>query len=262
MVASITLSFAAVDILGEMLRLNVRPFPFEIPYVGKTDEERSHIRAGVLRDLESRGLADGRGFEPELVDRLSLLAGSDVAVTAIAMLDVASERVLTARAAASGQLAVLAVAQEDSLRLDPIRSTSLIAETVALIPQERPGPGQTVSLSLAESRSGGSSSSDDSSGGGILQSYSGGGKSQQLRAVEAMFARPRLRVGQFAVHVRDRRGRLQRGPELEWFDTDAGRYFSQTQRRGDGGDYTTFAPADSSRIGHRLSELLNNLLND
>jgi hypothetical protein len=64
------------------------------------------------------------------------------------------------------------------------------------------------------------------------------------------------------VHARDRQGRWQRGPELEWFDTDAGRYFSQTQRRGDGGDYTTFAPADSSRIGHRLSELLNNLLND
>src|SRR4030088_1066589 len=242
MVASITLSFAAVDILGEMFRLNVRPFPFEIPYVGQTDEERAHIRAGVLRDLESRGLADGRGFEPELVDRLSLLAGADVAVTAIAMLDVASERLLTARAAASGQLAVLAVAQEDSLRLDPIRPTSLIADTIALIPQERPGPGQAVSLSLAESRSGGSGS--EGSGGGILQSYSGGGKSQQLRAVEAMFARPRLRVGQFAVHARDRQGRWQRGPELEWFATDAGRYFSQTQRRGDGGDYTTFAPAD------------------
>jgi hypothetical protein len=173
------------------------------------------------------------------------------------MLDVASDRVLTARAAASGQLAVLAVAQEDSLRLDPIRPTSLIADTVALIPQERPGPGQTVSLSLAESRGGGSSSE----GGGILQSYSGGGKSQQLRAVEAMFARPRLRVGQFAVHARDRQGRWQRGPELEWFDTDAGRYLSQTQRRGDGGDYTTFAPADNSRIGQRLTELLNNLLN-
>jgi hypothetical protein len=256
MVASITLSFAAVDVLGEMLRLNVRPFPFEIPYMGQTDEERAHIRAGVVRDLESRGLADGRGFQPELVERLSLLAGSDVAVTAIAMLDVASERVLTARAVARGELAVLAVAQEDSLRFDSIRSTALITETVALIPRERPGRGQVVSLSLAES------GSSDGDGDGILQSYSGGGKSRQRSAVEAMFARPRLRVGQFAVHARDRRGRWQRGPELEWFDTDAGRYFTQSQRRGDGGDYTTFAPADSSRILHRLSELLNNLLND
>ncbi len=83
----------------------------------------------------------------------------------------------------------------------------------------------------------------------------------QIRALEAVFERPRLRAGQFGVTVRGRHGREQRAPQVAWFDNDQGRYMSQTRQGQDGQKWLTHAPADNARIAAQLAQELNGLLN-
>jgi hypothetical protein len=250
---SFTLSLAAVDTLWELLRVGARPFPFEIPYHGATMEERGRIRNTVLADLESRGLASRGKLEPEVVDCLSALASSEIALTAAALLDVNSELQLTARAAANGRFAVLGVLQGQQLRVGEVPRDGMVRAIVGVIPNERPGPGQQVTVSSAAQRP----ASDDE--GGIMRSTRTTPAANQPRAVELIMRRPRLRVGHFTVEAKDRRRRRLASPVLGWFDTDEGRYLNESQRGRDGADWVTYAPADNARLARRLGELMTSV---
>jgi hypothetical protein len=246
---SFTLSLAAADILWELLQVGARPFPFEIPYHGATMEERDSLRNTVLAELESRGLASRGKLEPEVVDCLSALAASEIALTGAALLDVNTDQQVTARAAANGRFAVLGVLQGQQLRVDEVPRSGMVSAIVGVIPNERPGPGQQVTVAPAAQR-------DEPDDGGIMRSTRTSPAAGQLRAVELIMQRPRLRVGQFAVEAKDSGRRRLASPVLGWFDTDEGRYLNEAKRGRDGADWVTYAPADNARLARRLGELM------
>ncbi|WP_229686127.1 ESX secretion-associated protein EspG [Longimycelium tulufanense] len=249
-----SLSRAAIDMLWERIGLGTRPYPFEIPHHGETMDDRERIRNAVFSDLEGRGLVHRGRPEPELVDALTTLVRSDVAIAVIGLLDVEHERFLLARAAARGQFAVLGVLDDRMLHIDFIRHTALPMSVIRLLPPNPAGPGRSVTLARPVVRS---REPDDDAGFHLetAASWTGG----QARAAEVILERPRLRLGQFAVSAMDQLNRWHRLPSPSWFDTDEGRYLAQTRRAGDGQEWVTYAPADNNRLAFRLGEMLNEL---
>lgn len=255
-----TLSLAAVDVLWQDLKLGARPYPLEFSYHGRTNGERRAIRTGVLRDLEAKGLAQRGRPVPEVEDALSVLARFEFALSAGAKLDQQGERMLLARGAAAGEFAVLATIDQQVMRVDLVRRSSLLRAVVDLAPPNRPGPGQSVTLSSAAAVPAARSAEVDVDG--MFQSAVSAPRTrqdQQLRAAQVIMERPRVRGGHFVGYLRDRGGRVARTPEVGWFDTDLGRYLMQSQRQQDGHNWITMAPADNAKIANQVNQNLNSL---
>ncbi|GAA0615285.1 hypothetical protein GCM10010174_36300 [Kutzneria viridogrisea] len=234
---SFRLHLTAVDLLWEQAGLGAYPFPLEIPSAGADLAQRAVIRERVWRELAERELLDGRRrVLPELADSLALLAGGELAVSTIALLDVSSGEQLAARAVSGAGRAVHAVLREDWLVLDQIPVEDLVDRAVAAIPDNRAAPNGVLTVSQ-------SAGHED-----FLEPVSARSHRHLLRGV-------RSRVGRFAVHGRlDGRGWRGGGP-LGWFDVAAGRYRYEV-RHGQG---TVFTPTDSAGITRRLCQLLSDL---
>ncbi|GAA1280834.1 ESX secretion-associated protein EspG [Saccharothrix xinjiangensis] len=262
-VFSFTLSHAAADMLWEDLKLGSRPYPFDFPYLGRTTDERDGIRTAVHRDLESRGLLRRGRVAPEVEEGLNLIVRFDFCLNAVASLDARNvDRQLLARGGATGERAAVAVMDDRQIKIGLIRSAALVRTFVDLVPNSRPGPGQSVTVPMPSAAPPPRPTRDEDFGNATFtramapRSTAG----TQVRALEAVFERPRLRAGQFGVTVRGRHGREQRAPQVAWFDNDQGRYMSQTRQGQDGQKWLTHAPADNARIAAQLVQELNGLL--
>lgn len=260
-VRQFSLSHAAADILWEDLELGSRPYPFDFPYFGQTEDERRGIANAVYHDLGSRGLAYRGQVQPEVVRGLNLLVRFEFSVNAIAMLDARGDQQLLALGGAAGEHAALATLDERMMKIDLIRASQLVGSIVDLLPREKPGPGQSVSVPMSAQeqpkRQRGEDDYESATFTRSVRTRSPG--ASRTRELEAAYERSRLRIGQFGVAVRDRRGRERRSPQIFWFDNDQGRYLSQKRRGPDGRDFLVHAPADNARIASQLNQELNNL---
>lgn len=259
---SFSLSHAAADILWEDLKLGSRPYPFDFPYFGQTEDERRGIANAVYQDLGSRGLAHRGRVSPEVEQGLNLLVRFEFSVNAIAMFDARGDQQLLALGGAAGEHAALATLDERTLKIDLISAPQLLESIVDLLPREKPGPGQSVSVPVpAKEQPRRQRHEDDYESATFTSSVrTQSSAASQTRGLEAAYERPRLRLGQFGVAVRDRQGRERRSPQVFWFDNDQGRYLSQKRRGSDGQDFLVHAPADNARIMSHLNQELNNLI--
>jgi hypothetical protein len=246
-----TLSLPAVDVLAQTLDVNLRQFPFEIPYFGEYQSDRKRIAKEVFLDLHRQGLIRGGDIDPGLTRALRTL--SEYVITVAVMGTVETSRPIYARAAAAGETGVLAVKERDSLRVELIRPTALAVTLVGLLPPMDSGPGQSVSITLPGT--GRDADPDD-----ILAPVHNTGSSDhmQLRLAESYLNRPRTGTGLFTVSGMDRRRGLERkGGHVTWIDTDAGRYLAVVRPPGEDGQVrSTFSPADPARLTQQLGELI------
>lgn len=249
---SYTLSFAAIDILCEVLRLNPAPFPFEIPRHGQTDQQRAGIRAAVFADLESRDLAYRGRPEGDLDAAVALFARPEVVITIFGKLG--RENRLSARICSDGRQALSAIGQHNAVRFEQIHPASLVSTAVGLLPHAPAGEGQSVTFPL-------SADTEPDQGEGISQMVRAPRNSTavQAHAAETMLGQPKLRFGQFRITVRRRDNHQDNSPDLFWFDTATGRYVTHRSTTQDGQAWTTFSPTDTPRIGQLLNTQLNRL---
>lgn len=241
MVETITLSIPAVDVLGDQLNLNVRQYPFEIPRLGQSPEERDRVVEQAWGELESAGLASGGRPEAEVEDALYLLCSSEVSIAAAGLLDVRAGQRLAARVVATGEVGVVGVIDGRGLSMSFMAPDDLPGVCVDLLPDAQRGAGDTVRASAE--RAGRQVPPDAEIDG--------------LREVEVFTSRPKFRLGHFLVANSDRRGRRGRLPSLTWFDTDQGRYTLIGERSPEGHDVVTCGPADKPRIAHQIGGLLD-----
>jgi hypothetical protein len=261
-----SLSLAAIDLLWDELGLGTPVRIFEVPSVGATMEDRARLRTVVLDEMASRRLAYRGRPEPEVEEALALLSRFQQAIDVVAMLDRddLSDRVM-ARAASNGRTAVLARLRDQTVTFDTYRPESLVAETVRLIGDERPGPGRSVTYPEAapEVRQPVTArhAAADEGFRGVFEPVrpAQSGYDLERRAAKTMWERPRTRAGMFTVYGRDRLGRERSAPVLTWFDTEEGRYLGHTRTGPDGQQWTTYAPADVPRITQQLVGLLNSV---
>jgi len=251
--ASFTLSLAAADVLGQTLDVNVRQFPFDIPSFGEYERDRQRIARAVFVDLNRRGLIRRGDLDPELTKAMRAL--SDYVIAIGVMGTVEKNRQIYARATTSGETAVLAVLEGQSLRLELIRPTAIAVTLVGLLPKLAAGPGQSVTITQPGARH-----LDDDDLFGSVQTGRHAAD-QQLRVAASYLNRPRTGTGFFTVSGRDwLSGRELRGGGLTWVDTDAGRYLTLSRPPGEDGQVrSTFSPADSVRLTHALGEMIESV---
>ncbi|GLZ38386.1 ESX secretion-associated protein EspG [Actinokineospora sp. NBRC 105648] len=245
---SFSLSLAAVDTLAQVLRVNVRLFPFEVPSFGQFEEDRDRIARAVFTDLTNRGLIHRNQIAPDVEAALGVCADHDVAVAAMGTVD--KDRPIRARAAAAGNTGVLAVQEGQSIRFELISPSGLARALVDLLPRAGAGPGQSVLVTEPAPR-------PEQSGGFVQQVRAPRSTSDtQLRLAATMLERPRTGYGFFAVTGRGRHGREVEVGSVGWIDTDAGRYLSVSRPQPDGALRATYSPADSGRLTQQLGELV------
>ncbi|HEX3648391.1 MAG TPA: ESX secretion-associated protein EspG [Pseudonocardiaceae bacterium] len=254
-----TLSPAATDLLWEQLELGTPPALFDLPSVGETLEDRARLRAAVHCDLTERRLADGGRPDPDVADALTALVRFGHAIEGAVLAD-QPPRVF--RAATNGRIAVLAARTDQKIEFATFRPDGLVRQVLALAGTARPGPGRSVSYPDPEpvpatGRHARRAWPDDSAGVLRAAGSPATGHGAERRAAESILRRPRTRSGWFTVLGRDRSGRVVPAPQLVWFDTVAGRYLAYRRPGPDGQPWTTCTPADATRIGHQLVELVN-----
>lgn len=231
MVDTITLSVPAVDVLGEQLDLDVRQYPFEIPRLGESPEERDRVVRGVHQELAAAGLGGSGRPEPEVEDALYLLSSSEISVAAAGLLDVRSGHRLAARVVATGEVGVVGLIDARGLRMSFMSPDDVAGMCADLLPNAPAGAGEPVRADAARR------------------------DSEEFRALGAITARPKFRIGHYLVSSARRRGGAHQ-PGLTWFDNDLGRYTMRAEPTA-GGDLLVCGPADKQRIAGQVGELLD-----
>jgi hypothetical protein len=250
----ITVSLAAVDLLCEQLELGTPPVIFDVPAVGVTMADRARIRDAVLADLAERDLCSGTEIDRKLVTRLTLLCRAPLAIEATGILH--PEHRLCAQVSSNGRTAVLAVLEDQSVRLTATRPTAVIPSVVQLIGTARPGSGRSITYPTVHSPHP-PIQAPTGKAGGLLQTSSPRQSQTQRPPPQAghIFAEPRLQTGTFTVVHRLRHERTS--PVLLWFDTAAGRYIGYLTTGTNDQTWTTYTPADNSRITQHLTNLID-----
>jgi EspG family len=253
---SFSLSLAATDILLEHHKLGRAPQPFEVPHIGTTFEQRSQVRNAVFRDLESRGLMSRGRLDADAELALQTFVQAPVAITAVAQLE--KDKQLFARATSTGQYAVVVRQDENLLVFEELRPTALVPGIVDLLPRTPAAAGQSVTVAKPAKKRRQASEDGYDPFGGVSRPRSTA--PSQMRMVERIFQKPRLRIGQFTSFVLGREGRSMPLTPTAWFDTEEGRYFVTSRDAEDGQSWITYAPADNARITHHLYEQLQGYL--
>ncbi|WP_370932560.1 ESX secretion-associated protein EspG [Amycolatopsis sp. cg13] len=241
---TLTLSPAAVDLLLAELGLGRAPLPFVVPHIGITGEERAAVRDAVFRDLDSRGLLRRGTIDDDVEIALATFAKPGLAVSAAAKI---GDEQLFARVASNGQFAVLVVQRDGMFSFEEVRPTGIVPAIVDLLPLTPAAAGQSVTVARPSKQPVRGDAYDPFAGVSGPRTHN-----PQLRAVQRIFEKPRLAVGQFTPYVSDGNGHERALPSLAWFDTELGRYLLSTRDSSDGNRWLTYAPADNARLAQQL----------
>jgi hypothetical protein len=238
---TIRLSTRDFGIVWEDLGHGRVPYPLEVPVAGATLRERAELSVRVRRDLAGRGLGyDSPGSD--LAVLLGVLAGGWESVDAVGHRD----GPLRAVAARDGRTGVLAVLDQNSVRLTAVWPGELAESIVDLLPPAPPGPGPVLSVPVE---------SLAAMSGGHRDGWLSGASSDRHRSEEADLATllsGRIAGGQFGINEVTWDGTRRRADTLVgWFDTRAGRYLLVRK-----GDWLSLAPADNQRIAQRIREVI------
>ncbi len=251
-------TFLELDVIGDALQLDVRPFPFDFPVHGDMIEDRVRLIQVAQRTLTAKGLIEGSRFADIVEDTLGVFARGRLA---IAVLGTVAGRPTCARAVTDDRTAVLATQHGQTIRFDPITPPSMVRAVLALLPPAHPGPGQSVTMTTEPPAGTWRPTPDDDQTGGYLQSSRAHGDSAgvQRAMIDEIMRRPRIGSGYFAVTVRGRNGRESTPLTMNWLDTDSGRYVVIPNTAADGRTHITYTPADQARLEQSLSHLVRAL---
>lgn len=253
-------SLLELDLIGNTLGVDVRPFPFQFPVHGEHVEDRRRLVAVAQESLSAKGLIDGAAFAPEAERLITLFGRGRVAIV---MLGDAGGRTYRVRAVIDRAAGVVAAQRGELVRFTPVRPESVVRSVVGLLPPLRPGPGSSVTLTTTPPDIPNRRRQDeDFSALSYLETarpardIPGG----QWDAAEQIARRPRQGNGYFTVTARDRAGHDGQPATLTWLDTDAGRYAIIPSTSADGRLHVTYTPADLARLEHTLSRLVSEVL--
>lgn len=250
-----SLSHLEFDLLWEHLGLGELPYPLDVASHGVTMDERAVLRAQVRDSLVAKGLHNGQDVAPRFTERLAMLVRNDFSVDG--QLSVGEH--LKVLAAGEGDRGVLVAQSDDELRVASVREGRVVPAVIALLPDEKPGPGGAARLPKAAF----DEAVDEFGRGGYValeRVLAGAGVTgRELRTVITLVESGRHGGGQLAANRVDRMGRRRRSPVLNWFDTEAGRYLAHTEVGRDRTEVLTVAPADRGRIEQRLAALVAGL---
>ncbi|WP_242613287.1 ESX secretion-associated protein EspG [Herbihabitans rhizosphaerae] len=243
------LSALEFDVAWESENLPPRHVVINVPSPGKTHTERRQLERQAWESLAQRGLAKGERVTPDLADHLALLATAPLSID----LWVWTDHDIRALAVASGRRALMAVVEHEQVHLVPARDTSLVSTAIWLTGDLPAGPGHSVSLPTEALRKADKPGRQPHEIVAALKKTGIKTADAQLlvRMAENIHSR-----GQIGVQHRHRDGRIVRtGRQVNFHDTDNGRYVMLSATNNDGQQWTTLAPADNQRLIACVREL-------
>lgn len=254
----IVCSFAALDVLGEALRINLRRFPFAIPHHGATREDRIRLVEAVHHDIVARGLVRDGEFVPELVEALHVFARGHLM---IALIGTAGEAQPTAVAVAvaDDRTGVVAEQQGETVVFRLCQPDAIAPGLVRLLPPMRSGPGVSITVTDTSVPVGRRRADEDFSEMTFRTQVKVTGPSPagQRAAAEEILRRPRLGAGYFLVSARGRHGRETELGTINYLDTDVGRYAVIPTTAPDGRLAATYTPADQAALDRHLNRIID-----
>ncbi|MFI9818654.1 ESX secretion-associated protein EspG [Saccharothrix variisporea] len=255
MQGEIVCSFAALDVLGEALGTDVRRFPFSIPHLGATREDRLRLVEAVHQDLVARTLVRNGRFVPELVEALHVFTRGHLT---IALVGTAGESQPTALAVTDGRTGVVAEQQVETVVFRPCGPDAIVPGLLRLLPPMRPGPGASVTVTDTSTPARRRVEEDFSEMTFRTRvKATGSSPAGQRAAAEEVLRRPRLGAGYFLVSARGRNGRDTQLGTVNYLDTDAGRYAVIPTTAPDGQLAATYTPADQAALERHLNRIVD-----
>ncbi|MFC3893205.1 ESX secretion-associated protein EspG [Lentzea rhizosphaerae] len=256
MSGEIVCSFAALDVLGEALRINLRRFPFAIPHHGTTREDRVRLIEAVHRDLIERGLVRDGEFAPELVQALHVFARGHLV---IALVGTAGDTQPVALAVTDDRTGVVAEQQDNAIVFRLCQPDAAVPRLVRLLPPMRPGPGVSVTVADTSIPAGRRRLEEDFSEQTFRSPVKAAAPSPvgQRAAAEEILRRPRLGAGYLQVSARGRNEQETDLGTINYLDTDVGRYAVIPATGQDGRLTATYTPADQAALERHVARIVN-----
>jgi ESX secretion-associated protein EspG len=250
--STVVLSALEFDVLWEAQRFPRRHVVLDVPSPGVTVRQRAELVEQAWAGLAQRGLADRARAEPELADRLALLAYPERSVDGWIWTD----REIRGLAVQSGRHAMLGVIDRDEVWLIPARDSSFVEAMVSTAGQCPPGWGRSISLPQDTLRAADEAACGDPKAL-IVQLEERDVPLGEAQVLAAMFTGIVGR-GQFGAE-RVGAGRVTRRADrvVAFHDTDRGRYLYVTRRSADSRLWATVTPADNRGIASSVWELLD-----
>lgn len=216
----IELSGTELEVVWYELGLGRMPYPLVLPAAGRTARDRARAREALRR----RGLWRDAPAAA-LAGPLGVLTAGGTAVDVVGFLG----GPLRALAADDGRDGAVAVLRRDVVRVAGIPTGALAGSIVDIIGHVPAGAGSALSVPVDELRSG----------------------DERAAEVTRRLAE-RTAGGQFGTTTTGPSGSRRRAHTLvTWFDTPRGRYLLVRE-----GGWVSLAPADQTRIAHRLGEVV------
>lgn len=256
MSGEIVCSFAALDVLGEALRINLRRFPFAIPHHGTTREDRVRLIEAVHRDLIERGLVRDGEFAQELVEALHVFARGHLVT---ALVGTSGDTQPIGLAVTDDRTGVIAEQRDNTIVFQLCQPDSAVPRLVRLLPPMRPGPGVSVAVADTSSPTSRRRADEDFSEHTFRTPVKAAAPSPvgQRAAAEEILRRPRLGAGYLQVSARGRNGREIELGTINYLDTDVGRYAVIPATGQDGRLTATYTPADQAALERHLTRIVN-----
>jgi hypothetical protein len=250
----VVLSALEFDVLWEAQRFGRRHVALDVPSEGITHTERARLVGEAWTTLEQRGLASRGRAEPELVDRLALLANPEVSVDGWVWTD----REIRALAVASRGEALLGVVDRNEVWLIPARDSSYVPAVVSVAGECPAGGGRSVNLPLDVLRE--ADVEVDGDPEKLITALERRGiVLHEAQLLAGMLGGMTMR-GQFGAERTLRDRRVRRADRVVAFhDNEHGRYLYLVRRSGDGHAWVTITPAGNAVLANAIRELVDEL---
>jgi hypothetical protein len=220
------------------------------------DEGRALVDNAVA-ELDRTWLATGNRISAEFEAVLRLLAAPDREVQG--WIGLPGHVQLTVVAATDGKLAVTVVVDDTTVYLDPIQPRAIIDAVIALVPAHP--PGRSHSLSVPRDVYERATTNHRAAGGRYLVDVRSSARlSQDVDAVKALLASPRVGGGRFYVVTHDHMGRRRKSEKpLTYLDLSSGRVSCREHLNSGGDPWLTVAPASHASLANNLDIMFTQL---
>ncbi|GLY68768.1 ESX secretion-associated protein EspG [Amycolatopsis taiwanensis] len=258
--AALVADLDELDILIADLGLDRPIHPYEIPYYGDSEDERSQQRERVHDRFRREGMLSRTGrLYAEIEDLVHLWAKPDVLLTHIATTIEDGSRFLY-RGGWRDRLGVLSHQDGVTVALEELRPAQVIDKMVAALPEWEPIYGTPATFVQPGPREPGLQPARNGdeffAWPGAAPPAGSGGNGDRF------FDAPFLRYGLITCSTREPDTRTRRGRDVDlgsmtWFDTTEGRFFVTAEDLPDGAVRHTITPADRSRIAEWLRDRID-----
>jgi hypothetical protein len=197
-----------------------------------------------------------RGVHPALLDTFRLLARPEVEFYGY-LAHQQHREPFTALAAAGGGRGVLAVLDDTTLALHPVRGDSIAEALIGQLPPVPAAHGQSLTVPASTVDGGPSGRPADEE----FSVFAGQARTDPaVTRLKRLADEPRTGGAQFHVAVRDRNGRRHRNAfPLNVIDVESGRWFIQRQHNTSREVWITAAPAAPQTLATKLYEMCHAL---